>query len=85
MLEALTRDRTMECRILAGAGTQAPEARCFAHSDLAGTLVQTGQAIDIPDESGGHYQAEQLDAIARKAGFWITPRPWPFPKGKAEP
>lgn len=85
MLEALTLDRTVECRVLASGGSDAAEAQCLTHSDLAGILVRTGQAIDIPDESGGYYQPEQAEAIARKAGFWINPSPWPFPKGKAEP
>lgn len=84
MLDALTQDRAVACTVVTG-DSETLEARCRTHSDLASILVLTGQAFDVPDESGGHYQAEQLNAIVRKAGVWANPAPWMFPEGKGEP
>ncbi|HYD70726.1 thermonuclease family protein [Azospirillum sp.] len=79
MLEVLTRGQVVECRVRPAAPEDGLTAQCVsAGLDLAATQVLAGNAVDRPLVSGGQYQAEQGLAVARRAGLWANPVPWPF-------
>lgn len=54
-------------------------ARCSVQGvDLAGYLVERGQALDYPRYSGGAYARQQADAQRARRGVWAGEfqRPW---------